>query len=128
MSFDGAVLGLSAVWHALAAYHFTLFPGRTLARATSERPVNLIAVELFRFLGSLNVALVVLGAAALWTGAEARALALLTLAAANLSQLVIDLRVRRLGVARGPFFMQILVGDALFTALNAAAWGLARAT
>ncbi|MBX3466563.1 MAG: hypothetical protein KF878_06655 [Planctomycetes bacterium] len=122
-----AILGLAAVWHGLATWHFGVTPARTLARATSERPVSAIATELFRFLAGLNAALVVLAAAALFAGHEARLLALLTLAAANLSQLVLDLRVRRLGLARGPMFARILVGDALFTALcgGALAVGLA---
>lgn len=121
MSFGVTILALTALWHALATYHFTFFPARTLARATSERPVHVIATELLRFLGSMNAAFVVLATAAVFTGSEARALAFGTLAAANLSQLVIDVRVRRLGIARGAFFVQILVGDALFAALNGAA-------
>ncbi|MCO5167376.1 MAG: hypothetical protein M9894_13585 [Planctomycetes bacterium] len=118
------ILGLAAVWHGLATWHFGLTPARTLARATSERPVNVIAAELLRFLAGLNLALVVLAAAALLAGREARLLALLTLAVANLSQLAIDLRVRRLGLARGAFFTRILVGDALFTALCGGAFAV----
>ena len=79
------------------------------------------ATELFRFLAGLNAALVVLALAALFAGAEGRALALLTLAVANLSQALIDVRVLRLSLARGPMFKQILAGDVLFTALCGAA-------
>ncbi len=112
------ILAATAAWHALAAWHFTLFPQRTLARTTEERPVNRNAAEVFRFLGALNVSLVVLGAAACAMGPEARVLAAGTLAVANASQLAQDLRVWRLGMTRGPFFLQILVGDGLFTVLN----------
>src|SRR5204862_456106 len=58
------VLAATAMWHLLAAWHFTLYPARTLARTTRERPVQPLATELFRFLGGLNAALVLLGAAA----------------------------------------------------------------
>lgn len=124
MSFGTAILACTAVWHALATWHFTFFPARTLARATSERPVNVVAIELFRFLGAMNLAFVVLGGAAIFVGLEARRLAHVTLIVANLSQLVIDLRVQRLGLARGAFFLQILAGDALFAALNGVALAL----
>lgn len=125
MSFGVVILACTAVWHALATWHFTFFPARTLARATSERPVNVVATELFRFLGAMNLAFVVLGATAILAGPEARRLAYLTLVMANLSQLVIDVRVQRLGLARGAFFLQILAGDALFAALNGVALALA---
>lgn len=115
------VLALAALWHALAAWHFALFPGRTLARTTRERPVNPIAAELFRFLGGLNLALVGLGVGACFAPREAQVLAAACLSLANLTQFVQDLRVRRADLARGPFFLQILVGDGLFTVLCGAA-------
>ncbi len=124
MSAAAVILACTAVWHALATWHFTFFPARTLARATSERPVNLVAAELFRFLGAMNVAFVVLAAAAIFAAVDARRLAHVTLIVANLSQLVIDVRVQRLGLARGAFFLQILAGDALFAALNGLALAL----
>ena len=120
-----AVLLLTAVWHALAAWHFTLTPERTLARTTRERPVSTLGSELFRFLGGVNAALVVLAVAAAFGSHDARALAALVLCVANASQLLQDLRVRRLGLAAGPMFTQILIGDALFTLANGAAWTLA---
>lgn len=113
------ILALTALWHALAAWHFTVTPHRTLARTTAERPVSPLTAELFRFLGGMNVAAVVLAVAAVLQ-ADIRTVAALTLAVANGSQLLQDLRVRRLGLARGPFFLQILVGDAVFTAANLA--------
>jgi hypothetical protein len=126
VSVSVVVLALTALWHLGAVWHFAVTPARTIARSTSERPVNLIATELFRFLGAMNAAFVVLAVAAIWL--DGRALAHLTLAAANLSQLVIDVRVHRKRLAHGPMFMQIYVGDALFTALNAAALGVALRT
>jgi hypothetical protein len=112
------VLLSTALWHALAAWHFVVTPARTLARTTRERPVSALAAELFRFLGGLNLACVVLAVgAALSPGAQA--LAAGALATANLTQLLQDLRVRRLGLARGPMFATILAGDALFTLANA---------
>jgi hypothetical protein len=107
------VFALTAAWHALAAWHFTLFPDRTLRRTTNERPPSVIAVELFRFLGGLNAALAALAILAIVLPG-ARVAAALVLAIANGSQALQDLRVRRLGLARGRFFAQILVGDALF--------------
>jgi len=119
--FTSIVLVLTAAWHGLAAWHFCLYPARTLARTTSERPVNQLATELFRFLGGLNLALVVAALASLALAVAARWPILLGLLVANGSQLAVDLRVQRLSLVHGPFFRQILVGDALFTALNGAA-------
>jgi hypothetical protein len=116
------VLVTVGLWHFAAAWHFLGFPERTLARTTRERPVNPLAAELFRFLGGLNAALVVLALASVWTAD--RAPALLALAVANASQLAVDLRVRRLGLAHGPMFTQILVGDAVFTAATLAAFAV----
>lgn len=118
------VLVLTALWHGLAFWHFTFFPERTLARTTSERPVQVVAAELFRFLGAINASLVVLALATLWLPEAQRWPALAALAVANLSQLVVDLRVKRLGLARGRFFLQVLVGDAVFTVANATAGAL----
>jgi hypothetical protein len=82
--------------------------------------VHSIPTELFRFLGGMNLALVVLaGHAAFAHHAEARKLAFLTLIVANLSQAIVDWRVKRLGLVRGAFFLQIYVGDVLFTLANA---------
>jgi hypothetical protein len=118
------ILSLTALWHLLAFWHFTLFPRRTLALTTRERPVSEVAAELLRFLGGLNLAPVVLALASLAVTPGQRWTAFLALAVANLSQLLVDLRVRRLGLARGAFFTQILVGDAFFTAANTAALAL----
>jgi hypothetical protein len=108
----------TAVWHGLATWHFVIYPGRTLARTTHERPVSVLASELFRFLGGLNLACLVLAiGAALSRGAQP--LAAGVLATANLTQALQDLRVRHLGLARGPMFVTILAGDVLFTLLNA---------
>ena len=118
------ILVLTAVWHALAAWHFVVTPARTLGRTTHERPISPIAIELFRFLGAMNLAFVALGllaAAGIWHGQR---LACVVLAIANLSQAVVDLRVQRLGLARGPMFRQIFVGDTLFTAANVVAFFL----
>ncbi len=83
--------------------------------------MSVLGAELFRFLGGINFALVVLALASLRSLPSSRAPVFLALTVANLSQLLVDLRVRRLQLAHGGFFRQILVGDALFTALNAAA-------
>jgi hypothetical protein len=120
-----AILAATALWHALATWHFTFFPARTLARSTTERPVSEVAVELFRFLGAINSGFSVLALCAI-ARPEARPVAFLVLALANLSQLVIDARVSRLALAKGPMFKQIFAGDALFTAANLA--GLAAAS
>ena len=58
MTSSTVVLLATAACHAAAAWHFTLFPERTLARTTDERPVSPLAAELFRFLGGMNVGLV----------------------------------------------------------------------
>lgn len=114
------VLLLVAAWHAAGTWHFTVTPARSIARATAERPVNVVATELFRFLGGLNAALVVLALLAAWDPASRRA-ALLTLCVANATQLAQDVRVLRLGLARGPFLLQILAGDAAFAVLTGVA-------
>jgi hypothetical protein len=119
--FTSIVLVLTAAWHGLAAWHFTLYPARTLARTTGERPVNQMATELFRFLGGMNLALVVAALASLAIPVAARWPIFLGLLVANGSQLAVDLRVQRRSLAHGPFFRQILFGDALFTLLNGAA-------
>jgi hypothetical protein len=108
------VMALTAIWHLLAAWHFAFFPARTLKRTTVERPPNALAVELFRFLGGLNLALAVLAITACLVPRAALPAAI-ALAVANGSQALQDVRVRRLGLARGAFFHQILVGDTLFT-------------
>lgn len=122
-----AVLVATAIWHFLAFWHFTVHPARTLARTTRERPVHAVSVELFRFLGGINAAIVVLALASLATPPQLRWPAFLALAVANLSQLLVDLRVKRLGLAHGGFFLQIIVGDAIFTLANVAA-GVASVT
>lgn len=119
------VLVLTALWHGLAAWHFGLYPARTIARTTAERPVSPIAVELLRFLGAINLGFVVLAVVAIAPFAEARRAAFVALAVANLSQAIVDRRVQRLGLARGPMFQQIFVGDVVFTAANAALAALA---
>lgn len=118
------ILVLTALWHLLAFWHFALFPGRTLALTTRERPVSEVATELLRFLGGLNLAPVALALTSLAMAPAQRWTAFLALAVANASQLVVDLRVQRLGLARGPFFTQILVGDCFFTAANLLALAL----
>lgn len=115
------VLLLTGLWHMLAAWHFTVFPARTLARTTAERPVSRQSTELFRFLGGLNLALAVLAGASMWQPQAQRWPALLALAVANLSQYLVDVRVLTQGMVHGPFFKQILWGDALFACANAAA-------
>jgi hypothetical protein len=113
------VFAATAVWHALAAWHFTLYPERTLKRTTAERPPNPFAVELFRFLGGLNLALSVLGVAACLSPPSTLPAAV-ALAIANGTQAAQDLRVQRKGIASGFFFRQILAGDIVFTLANAA--------
>lgn len=115
------VLLTTAVWHALATWHFLVTPARTLGRTTRERPISPIAVELFRFLGAMNAAFIVLAVLAASAFPAGRTLAFVVLAAANLSQALVDARVRRLDLARGPMFMQIFVGDVVFTVANLAA-------
>ena len=115
-----AILGLTAAWHALAAWHFGITPERTMARTTLDRPVGLIPTELLRFLGGLNAALLVLALLACALP-DARFVAVITLAVANASQAVQDFRVMRLGHVRGAMFRQILVGDCLFTVANGVA-------
>lgn len=114
------VLVLTALWHLLAVWHFTFFPERTLARTTRERPVQVVAAELFRFLGGINAGFVVLALASLALPLEARWPAFAALAVANLSQALVDVRVSRLGLAHGGFFRQILIGDVAFTLANTA--------
>lgn len=118
------VLGLTALWHLLAAYHFALHPGRTIARYSHERPVSPVAAELIRFLGGLNLALAVLGGAsfafppaALWPFA-------LCFFVANLTQAVIDLQAHRKGLTRPAFLRDITLGDGIATALNLGVLGL----
>jgi hypothetical protein len=118
------VLVATAGWHALAAWHFGLFPERTLARTTEQRPVQALPSELFRFLAGLNASLVVLALAATALGTEARALAALVLCVANATQFVQDLRVQSLRLARGPMFRTILVGDAIFAVVNLVVLGV----
>lgn len=115
------VLLTTALWHGLAVWHFVGFPARTLGRSTRERPISVIATELFRFLGGLNLALVVLALCALALEPAARWPVFVALAVANLSQALQDVRVQRMGLARGRFFQQILVGDFVFTGANLAA-------
>ena len=117
-----AVLALTAIWHLLAVWHFTFHPGRTNARATRARPVSVVGAELFRFLGGMNAALVVLAAGACFGSTDTVALAAATLCVANASQLAQDVRIARSGLASGVFFAQIVVGDAVFTVANAAVW------
>jgi hypothetical protein len=116
-----AVLGSTAVWHGLAAWHFTLFPERTLRRTTLERPPNAFAAELFRFLGALNFALAAFALLLIFAPANSVWMALAGFSALNLSQFAVDLRVQRLKMAHGPMFKTILAGDGAFFALNAVA-------
>jgi len=118
------VLLLTAVWHALAVWHFAVHPARTLGRTTRERPISPIAIELLRFLGALNVACVALGVLAASAYPEGRPLTFVVLALANASQAIVDVRVQRLGLAKGPMFGQILIGDVAFTAANLVALAL----
>lgn len=118
------LLVATAVWHLLAAWHFGVTPERTLARTTDARPVSPIAAEIFRFLAGMNVAVALLAALAIAAPAS-RAVAHVVLAVANATQWAGDVRVARLGLARGGMFRQILVGDAIFTVLNAVAAALA---
>ncbi len=117
------VLVLTAVWHGLATWHFLITPARTLGRTTRERPISPIAIELFRFLGAMNTGFIALAllAAAL---PAARPVTFIVLAIANASQAIVDLRVQRLGLAHGPMFQQIFVGDVVFTLANLAALAL----
>ncbi len=119
-----AILALTALWHGLAFWHFALFPVRTLARTTHERPVSAVAAELLRFLGALNAGFSWLAIAAIWRP-EARVVAFATLAVANLSQMIVDVRVQRLALAKGAMFRHIMFGDALFTFANLVACLLA---
>ena len=123
-----AILILTALWHGLATWHFGFHPARTLAVTTSERPVSPIAMELFRFLAGLNLALVALALLSLTQPPGARLVAFAVLALANATQLLLDARVRRLGLAHGALFAQILAGDAVFTAANGAAAMIVLAT
>lgn len=109
----------TALWHATAAWHFGLYPARTVARTTAERPVNVLTVELFRFLAGLNVALVVLALAAVLLDPAQRWPVYLSLCVANASQFLADRRMMRLQLVHGPMFTQILWGDAFFTLVNA---------
>jgi hypothetical protein len=119
VSLTHVVFVATAVWHALAAWHFILYPQRTLKRTTAERPPHALATELLRFLGGLNLALAFLGVAACFSPG-ATLLVAVTLAIANASQVAEDVRVHRGGVASGPFLMQIFVGDTVFTLANVA--------
>jgi hypothetical protein len=123
MLFGTIVLVLTAIWHGLATWHFLVTPARTLGRTTRERPISPIAVELFRFLGAMNTGFIVLAVLAVAFPA-ARPVTYLALAVANASQAIVDLRVQRLGLAQGPMFKQIFVGDVVFTLANLVAFGL----
>ena len=85
----------TALWHLLAAYHFILFPGRSLARISRERPVSPIAIEAVRFLGAINVAFCFLGVGACLVAPSAYWLVSLTLMLANLSQTLVDASVKQ---------------------------------
>jgi len=122
MIFGTLVLLTTALWHLLATWHFLVTPVRTLARTTHERPISPIATELFRFLGAMNAAFIVLGVLAASVLPQGRLLAFAVLTVANLSQALVDVRVQRLGLARGAMFKQIFVGDVLFTIANVAAF------
>ena len=124
MTFGTTILSLTAIWHLLATWHFLITPARTLGRTTHERPISPVAIELFRFLGAMNVGFVLLAVLAV-ASVEVRLVTFIVLAVANLSQALVDLRVQKLGLARGPMFQQILIGDLMFTALNLAAIPLA---
>jgi hypothetical protein len=112
------VFAATAVWHLLAAYHFILFPARTLARISRERPVSGVAQEAVRFLGAINVAFFVLGVGACWLSSDAYWLVSLVLMCANASQAIVDVYAKRAGIASGAFFQQILICDVLFSLLN----------
>ncbi len=120
MLFGTIILALTAAWHLLATWHFLITPARTLGRTTRERPISPIAIELFRFLGAMNIGFVLLAILAIVL-VEARLVTFIVLAVANLSQALVDIRVQKLGLAHGPMFQQILIGDLAFTALNLAA-------
>ena len=124
MMFGTIVLVLTALWHALATWHFAVTPARTLWRTTHERPISPVAIELFRFLGAMNIGFVVLALLAASLFPEGRRVACLVLVVANASQALVDLRVQRLGLARGPMFKQIFVGDVVFTVANLIAFAL----
>jgi hypothetical protein len=113
-----AILVTTSLWHAAAAWHFTFFPQRTLARTTQERPVNRIATELFRFLGSLNAAIALFALLLTTLPASSIWIALTGMALANLSQFAVDWRVSRLGLVQGPMFKMIFWGDGIVFALN----------
>lgn len=117
MLFGTVILALTAVWHLLATWHFLITPARTLGRTTRERPISPIAIELFRFLGAMNVGFVLLAVLAIVL-VEARLVAFIVLAVANLSQALVDIRVQKLRLAHGPMFQQILIGDLTFLVLN----------
>lgn len=114
-----SILVGTALWHATAAWHFGLYPARTVARTTSERPVNILTVELFRFLAGLNIALVVLAIAAIFLEPPQRWPVYLSLCVANASQFLADIRMKRLKLVHGSMFTQIFWGDAFFTLANA---------
>jgi hypothetical protein len=109
----------TALWHLLAAYHFILYPARTLARISKERPVNSVAIEAVRFLGAINIAFVVLGVGGCFVEPGSCWLVALVLLCANLSQALVDMYAKRAGMASGPFFQQILIGDFVFAGANA---------
>jgi len=118
------VLVLTALWHALATWHFMVTPTRTLGRTTHERPISPVATELFRFLGAMNIGFIVLALLAASAFPEGRRLAYVVLVVANASQAIVDARVQRLGLARGSMFKQIFLGDVVFTLANALAFAL----
>lgn len=122
-----AILALTGLWHSAAAWHFLLYPERTLRRTTSERPANPIAAEVFRFLGALNAAIAVFALLLMLLPRASMWIALTGYALFNLSQFLVDLSVNRRKLVHGPMFRTILWGDGLFFAVNAIAaacyWG-----
>jgi len=109
----------TATWHALAAYHFTCHPHRTLQRVLTDKSlVNASFVEMLRFLGGLNVCLAVLPLLALRWPRSRLWPVYFCLFLANLSQFLQDLRVHRLKLVKGKMFRQIMLGDAIFSLLN----------
>jgi hypothetical protein len=123
-TFARAILAATALWHAAGAWHFLFYPERTLRRTTDERPANRNAVELFRFLGGLNAALVPFALLTMLLPDSLLWIALVGFSLVNFSQFALDLRLARLKLARGALFKSITWGDGLFFAANAiaAAW------
>lgn len=117
MSLQNFILAVNSFWHFLAFYYFTFYSGGILAKLFKERPISAQAIEVLKFLGAMNGAIVILGLAALFMGSSESRLIFLFFSMANLSQFIFDLRAHKNKIAR-PRLRIITFGDGLLFLVN----------